>query len=210
MERGTSLEEAKKIFGKGLIGPDELLRFSKQMGIKASAKKIPIIPYSPLELRKYSEDYLLVLGTSTMSSGDPLSLLSLRAHFGVDPDVFEPCFYNQDWYLKENFMTDPLTDEWYMVRKSVFQNTRAQNPEQISAEFKLPSAVQCAYAFFMNYFSTSEYLWEHDFVWCNDKDHNGDKIYVGKYNDLTGLNKNGFSIHRHLALRQWYGFIDTI
>ena len=210
MERGTSLEEAKKIFGKGLIGPDELLRFSKQMGIKASAKKISIIPYSPSELRKYSEDYLLVLGTSTMTSGDPLSLLSLRAHFGFDPDVFEPCFYNQDWYLKENFMTDPLTDEWYMVRKSVFQNTRAQNPEQISAEFKLPSAVQCAYAFFMNCFNTSEYLWEHDFVWCNDKDHNGDRIYVGKYNDLTGLNKNGFSIHRHLALRQWYGFIDTI
>jgi hypothetical protein len=210
MERGTSLEEAKKIFGKGLIGPDELLRFSKQMGIKASAKKIPIIPYSPSELRKYSENYLLVLGTSTMSSGDPLSLLSLRAHFGVDPDVFEPCFYNQDWYLKENFMTDSLTDEWYMVRKSVFQNTRAQNPEQISAEFKLPSAVQCTYAFFMNFFSTSEYLWEHDFVWCNDKDHNGDRIYVGKYNDLTGLNKNGFSIHRHLTLRQWYGFIDTI
>ena len=210
MERGTSLEDAKKIFGKGLIGPDELLRFSKQMGIKASSKKIPIIPYSPSELRKYSKDYLLVLGASTMSSGDPLSLLSLRAHFGVDPDVYEPCFYNQDWYLKENFMTDSLTDEWYMVRKYVFQNTRAQDPEQISSELKLPSAVLCAYAFFINFFSTSEYLWEHDFVWCIDKDHNGDRIYVGKYNDLTGLNKNGFSMHRHLALREWYGFINTI
>lgn len=209
MERGTSLEEAKKIFGKDFIGPDELLKYSKQMGIKTPAK-IPNVPYSPSELRKRSEDYLLVLGSSTMSSGDPLSLLSLRTHFGVDPDVFEPCFYNQDWYLKEKFMTDPLTDEWYIVRKSVFQNTRAQNPEQISAELKLPSAVQCAYAFFMNCFNTGEYLWEHDFVWCRDKDHNGDRIYVGKYHDIAGINKNGFSIHRHLALRQWYGFIDTI
>ena len=209
MERGTSIEEAKEIFGKGLIGPDELLKYSKQMGIKMPVK-IPNIPFNPSELGERSEDYLLVLGTSTMSSGDPLSLLSLRTHFGVDPDVFEPCFYNQDWYLKEKFMADPLSDAWYMVRKSVFQDSRAQNPEQINADFKLPSAVQCAYAFFMNCFSTGEYLWEHDFVWCNDKDHNGDRIYVGKYNDITGINKNGFSIHRHLALRQWYGFIDTI
>ena len=209
MERGTSLEEAKKIFGKALIGPDELLKFSKQMGVKTPAKS-PIIPYELSELRKYSEDYFLILGTSTMSSGDPLSLLSLRAYFGVDPDVYEPCFYNQDWYLKEKFMTDTLTDSWYLIRRSVFQNTRAQNPEQINVQLKLPSAVQCAYAFFMNHFNTGEYLWEHDFVWCNDKDHNGDRIYVGKYHDITGINKNGFSIHRHLALRPWYGFIDTL
>jgi hypothetical protein len=209
MERETSIEEAKEIFGKGLIGSDELLKYSKQMGIEMPSK-IPNIPYNTSELRERSEDYLLVLGTSSMSSGDPLSLLSLRTHFGVDPDEFEPCFYNQDWYLKEKFMTDPLTDKWYFVRKSVFQHTRAQNPEQISAELKLPSAVQCAYAFFMKNFNTGEYLWEHDFVWCKDIDHNGDRIYVGKYNDITGMNKNGFSIHRHLALRHCYGFIDTI
>lgn len=208
MERGTSIEEAKEIFGKGLIGPDELLKYSKQIGIKIPAL-IPNIPYEPAELRELYKNYLLVLGTSSMSSGDPLTLMSLREHFGVDSHLFEPCFYNQDWYLKEKFTTDPLNDDWYIIRKSVFHDSRAQNPEQMNADFKLPSAVQSAYAFFMNYFNTGEYLWEHDFIWCRDKDHNGDRIYVGKYHDISGINKNGFSIHRHLALRQCYGFIDT-
>lgn len=53
-----------------------------------------------------------------------------------------------------------------------------------------------------------EKLWYHDFVWCSDVDHNGDRIYVGKYNDIDGVNKDGFSIHRHLALRLCYGCID--
>jgi hypothetical protein len=209
MERGTSIEEAKEIFGKGFIGPSELLKYSKEMGIKMP-ETIPNILYTRSELGELSKDYLLVLGVSKFSSGDPLSLLSLRTQFGVNPDNFEPCFYNQDWYLRENFMTISLSNEWYIIRKSVFQNSRAQNPEQMSNDLRLPSAVQCAFAFFMNYFNTGEYLWEHDFVWCCDKDHNGDRIYVGKYNDITGINKNGFSIHRHLALRQCYGFIDII
>lgn len=51
-------------------------------------------------------------------------------------------------------------------------------------------------------------LWKHDFVWCSDMDHNGDRIYVGKYHDISGVNKNGFSIHRHLALRECYASIN--
>ena len=209
MERTTSIAEARDILGKGFIGPDELGKYSMQMGIQ-KPQQVPKIPYSIPELRSRSEDYLLVLGTSRMSSGVPLSLLSLRAHFGADPDRFEPCFYNQDWYMKETFMSKPLSDAWYMVRKSVFEGSRAQSPELIGGNYTLPSAVQCAYVVFINYFCTGEYLWEHDFVWCEDKDHNGDRIYVGKYNDITGVNKNGFSVHRHLALRKWYGFIDII
>lgn len=47
-------------------------------------------------------------------------------------------------------------------------------------------------------------LWYHDFVWCEDLDHNGDRIYVAKYHDVDVINKNGFRIHRHLALRPCY------
>ena len=31
---------------------------------------------------------------------------------------------------------------------------------------------------------------------------------LGKYHDVDGVNKNGFSIHRHLSLRPCYGCID--
>lgn len=59
-------------------------------------------------------------------------------------------------------------------------------------------------------FSHDQYLLYHDFVWCVDVDHNGDRIYVGKYHDIDGINKNVFSIHRHLALRQCYASTDCL
>jgi hypothetical protein len=31
---------------------------------------------------------------------------------------------------------------------------------------------------------------------------------VGKCHDVDGINKNGFSIHRHLALRKCYGAVE--
>ena len=27
----------------------------------------------------------------------------MRNHFGTTPSAHEPCFYNQDWYVKESF-----------------------------------------------------------------------------------------------------------
>jgi hypothetical protein len=73
---------------------------------------------------------------------------------------------------------------------------------------KFPSAILCVYAFFAYYCSYGEMLWHNDFVWCLDTDHNGDRIYVGKYHDVDGVNKNGFSIHRHLSLRSCYASVD--
>ena len=66
----------------------------------------------------------------------------------------------------------------------------------------------CTYTFFVFYLCRHEKIWNHDFIWCSDRDHNGDRIYVGKYHDIDGVNKNGFSIHRHLALRPCYGAIS--
>jgi hypothetical protein len=80
-------------------------------------------------------------------------------------------------------------------------------PESLLVAYTFPPAVLCAFAFFVNWFYNSECVWEHDFVWCKDVDHNNDRIYVGKYRDTNGLNKNGFSIHRHLAIKSWYGSI---
>ena len=64
--------------------------------------------------------------------------------------------------------------------------------------------------FFAYCFANEEYLWFHDFVWTQDVDHNDDRIYVGKYHDIDGKNKNGFSIHRYLSLRDCYGAISFV
>jgi hypothetical protein len=130
---------------------------------------------------------------------------------GINPNVSEPCFYNQDWYLKENFIDDTLENKWYLIRKNVFEDTRAMQPnELIEKGISLPSAILCTYTFFSYYCYNKDLLWKYDFVWCSDMDHNGDRIYVGKYRDIDGINKNGFSIHRHLALRDCYSAINTI
>lgn len=206
MERTTSIAEAKQVMGLNFIGPDELALIADKMGIKVPSE-IPAIPFSLEELKNKKEDYILILGSSQMGNGEPLTLKSLRDHFGINPDVSEPCFYNQDWYLKEKFIEKPLESKWFLIRKNVFQESRGKNPDEFINDYSFPFAILCAYAFFSYYFHTKEYLWKHDFVWCNDIDTNGDKIYVARYVDPLGLNKNGFSIHRHLRIRENYGLL---
>lgn len=52
-----------------------------------------------------------------------------------------------------------------------------------------------------------EKLWDNDYIWCSDTYNNGDQIYVGRYTDLSGLNADGFEIHRHLKIKNNYGVI---
>jgi len=207
MERETNLTEAKAIMGSNFIGPVELTLIADKMGIIVS-DKYPNIPFRHRELIDNQEEYILILGTSQMNDGKSLTLKSMRERFGVNPEVTEPCFYNQDWYLNEKFIVKPLETKWFLIRKNVIDESRGKFPQNISNNLTFPSAVICAYLFFANWFYSKKCLWEHDFVWCNDLDHNGDRIYVGKYNDIEGINKKGFSIHRHLSIQSFYGAID--
>lgn len=157
-----------------------------------------------------SENYILILGRPSRGRID-VNIRNLRNVFGTDPEISEPCFYNQDWYLNEKFIDETLDFRWYLVRKDVFDQSRAVDPNLlIENKVRFPSAILCCYTFFAFWFARGIKLWEYEFIWCNDKDHNGDRIYVGKYTDIDGINKNGFSIHRHLALRPCYSAIDFI
>ena len=197
--------EVKKIFGDNYIGIEELKPFFKAMGLENTEIQEEGITYSDSDLlRAAREGYILIYGVSQIN-GQSITLRFLRDTFGVDPDISEPCLYNQDWYLKENFMDISLDSQWYLIKKDVFEESRAMMPQElVNQGLSFPSAILCAYTFFAYYYACNEYLWWHDFVWCSDMDHNGDRIYVGKYHDIDGVNKNGFSIHRHLALRNCY------
>jgi hypothetical protein len=210
--RGTSIEQARQLFGRNFIGAQELSAVAEEFPVKFP-KKIPDVLYTLQKLAPLAEDYLLLLGAKAMLDGRPLNLLSLREKYGVDTEASEPCFYNQDWYLKEDFMKTPLENRWYLIKKSVFEDSHAMSPLEIihqTPDFHFPPAILCAYAFFAWWFHAGGILWKHDFVWCSDTDHNGDRVYVGKYHDVDGVNKNGFSIHRHLALRECYGALNTV
>ena len=188
------------------VGPEELKNI-QALNLKIP-EKIPEIPYTPEELKSKENDYILVFGTSVFNDGTPVTIRNLKKRFGKDPAISEPCFYNQDWYDKEHFIDIPMEDGWFFIRKNVYEDSRAVQPAELMKAHAFPSAITCTYAFFAAWYVCGIRLWEHDFVWCRDTDHNGDRIYVGKYHDIDGVNKNGFSIHRHLALRPCYGCID--
>lgn len=207
MEGRADVEVAKKIFGQNFIGPEEIARISSKLNV-ILPNQIPDINYTIPELEKHATDSILILGIDQMFNGKTLNLLNLREAFGVDPDSYEPCFYNQDWYLNESFMKTTLKSKWYLIKTNLFEESRAVLPEILNKNYRFPSAILCAYTFFAYYFHNNNLLWKHDFVWCLDVDHNGDRIYVGKYSDVDEINKNGFSIHRHLALRKSYGAIS--
>lgn len=209
MERTTAINEAKAVMGSNFIGTHELTLIVDKISINVP-KEIPSIPFSLEELKNKQIDYILILGTSYMQNGSPLSLKTLRDYFGVDPLISEPCFYNQDWYLKEEFFNKQLDNKWYLIRKSIIDETRAQNPDYPALKISFPSAILCAYTFFVYWFYSAKHLWGNDYIWCSDHDHNGDRVYIGRYIDPNGINKNGFSIHRHLAIRNNYGCINAL
>jgi hypothetical protein len=205
MERRATLDEAKVMYGENFIGIEAINKISPFLNFK-----IPIIlpefNFSIKELEDYSEDYILILALSEFNNGKPVNLIEFRNLLGVSQDT-PPCFYNQDWYLKEKFATLQLSGDWHFVRKTILDSTRALSPEIISLNRKLPTAILCAYTFFVYYFINKVILWENDYLWCSDRDENGDRVYVGRYKDILGINKDGFSIHRHLSIRNCYGSI---
>lgn len=204
-------KQIRQLFGVNYIGQEELKPFFKALGLGDVEIPENPIQYSDSDLQKASEEnYILIYGVERFN-GQQITLRFLRDRFGVNPDVSEPCLYNQDWYMKEDFMDVTLDNRWYLIKKDVFEESRAVMPDVLTRQgMNFPLAILCAYTFFSYFFARNEYLWWHDFVWCCDTDHNGDRIYVGKYHDIDGVNKNGFSIHRHLALRPCYGSINYI
>lgn len=210
----TSIENAQKIMGENFIGPAQLARIGKYFPV-AAPQKIPAIPFSERMLKKVQKDYILILGTHKDIHKKALTLNVMRDMFGIDPAQSEPCFYNQDWYLKEKFAhKTTLQPQWYLLKKTVDSTTRAKHPDDLGKKMKkgeqFPLAILCAYTFFAYYFLNNKILWEKDFIWCNDMDANGDRIYVGRYKDPKGINKNGFNIHRHLSIKKSYGLANQI
>lgn len=202
MERGTTPQIARDLMKDHVLGTVEAASLLSRLSVSGIMVE-PMVPYEASVLKRLAETHLLVLGQE-------LTIRQLRTTFGCDPEVSEPCFYNQDWYLDQKFMDESLPPSWFLLQKEVVEATRAIQPADILASgIQLPKAVQCTYAFFAYYFATGgKKLWEYDFVWCCDTDHNGDRIYVGKYTDIDGINKSGFSIHRHLSLRSCYGAVS--
>ena len=137
-------EAVKKLFGKNFIGKDELKPFFKALGFGDVEIQEKPIEHSDSDLQKAAEDgYILIYGVEQIN-GQPITLRFLRDKFGVNPDVSEPCLYNQDWYLKEDFIDKSLNAQWYLIKKEVYEDSRAVMPGDLNQRgLKFPSAIHC-------------------------------------------------------------------
>jgi hypothetical protein len=193
MEGTTTLAEARDIMGANFIGPNELSSFTdKTCFANEQQVDVPAINFAKEALIERSKDYILILGVPKCKDGTELTLNKMRFFFGINPDLAEPCFYNQDWYLNEAFVNScTIEAKWYLVKKALFNESRGQNPDSIlKASAGFPSALLTAYTFFCWFFhSSGELLWQHDYIWCQDVDHNLDRVYTGRYIDIEGTNK---------------------
>ncbi len=200
------INDAKKIFKENFIGPDELIVKNNPINIKLP-RKVPEIKVDISLINP--NDYILILGIEKLNNNDILNIENLVSIFGVQPKNKSVSFYNQDWYLGEEFAQLSLSNKWYLIQKKVINQTRGVTPNS-NMEDHLPSSILCAFTFFSWWFLRNEILWENDFIWCSDKDRYGDRIYVGKYLDLDDNARSGFSIHRHLSIKSNYGCIKSL
>lgn len=209
MERNTAIRVAQQIMGKNFIGIDELLSVNKNMRIGLSKLDNNTVPFSRQTLEDNADNRILVYGSGLSIENTSYTLNYMRNLFGIDPTISEPCFYHQDWYINEPFASQTtLQNKWYLIEKNVQPSTRGISPDKLD-QTSFPFAILTAYVFFSYFLLYNEQLWKHDYVWCSDKDSNGDMIYTGRYEDFNKVNKNGFSIHRHLRIRQFYGAVSV-
>jgi hypothetical protein len=113
-------------------------------------------------------------------------------------------FYPQDWYEKESFMNEYFIPGEYIISKNIIKSSRGKDPKTTTKTLYPASLI--AYTFISLYKTHNEILWPNDYIWCTDLDSSGDQIYVGRYYDPLGLSKDGFSIHRHLTIKENYGW----
>jgi len=199
MERKTSVEKAQILFGKNFIGKEEINSITKFAKLYVSEYKENMIS---LQDDIDVKNSILIYGKGLDINGNLYNIKNMLSIFGKEPDKNEPCFYNQDWYLKEDFIHKSLDEKWYIVKKNV-----CHTKKMLKDVKNLPSTILLTYVFFINFLVNSEVLWEDDFIWTSDVDHNGDRIYCGRYFDIESFNKNGFNIHRHLKIKNNFGYV---
>tara|TARA_B110000037_G_scaffold7366_1_gene7885 strand:+ start:10343 stop:11008 length:666 start_codon:yes stop_codon:yes gene_type:complete len=202
LEQREDLVLGKKLFKQNFIGPEQIKDCS--LGFIFD-DETPKIPYDLNKLNINFDDYILILGIDKISMIKENNIINLLSIYGYDGQTNFPGFYNQDWYINEPFAKKGLDYKWYLIKKTLNEQSRGLIPEEAIYN-KLPSAILCTYSFFIYWHVNKFLLWEDVFVWCSDLDQSGDRVYVGKYSNE--FNNNGFSIHRHLKIKNFHGIVE--
>ena len=152
MEGTVSLDLAESLFGTHFIGARQICNISDNYqfldkdGIEAKE-----LPFQLEYLKTLKDTHILFYFHPYLSDKSVLTINAIKDFFGTNPDNSEPCFYNQDWYLKEVFAnTNSINPGWYLLEKEVDNSTRGLSPENLSKQ-RFPPALLCTYLFFIFY-----------------------------------------------------------
>lgn len=148
------------------------------------------------EISLDQDNILIFCDPHIPDSSEKITLYYLKNHFSH-------LFYPQDWYDNEEFMHQSFEPRLYTIPKNIQNSSRGEYPYGV----KLYPAILVTYIFIMFYQKYNVILWPNDYIWCDTFDSNGDRIYVGRYYDPLNISKNGFSIHRHLTIKNNYGWL---
>ena len=163
----------------------------------------------PLKLLNQLNESNFLIFIPKKINDENLNLKTLVDIFKFKESKNGVCFYNQDWYFKEDFFFSSLNEsKWILINKKINEKTRGLDPLDFS-NINLLSSLEYTFSFFTYFLLTNDYLWPHDYLWTSDFDSHNDQIYVGRYFDLTKKAKSGFSIHRHLSIKHNYGTIEN-
>jgi hypothetical protein len=207
MVRSEGIELARSVLGQDFIGPDELKMISVDFNFDFNFD-FPDLKLSIDDLNKIrSSNMMLILFWPYCLGSTEISIKVMRENFGVSGEFRVDGFYNQDWYINDPFYEKSYSKPcWLRVSKEVEEGLRGVGPIQKYINEHALDAVLYIYTFFVTLFLRQVILWPHDYVWTSTKDYNGDWVYIGRYKDINGINRDGLSIHRYLSISKIYSF----
>jgi len=218
MTQSLSLDEARSVLGKDILGPEEVAAAFGQLA--ATEGDVPV-PYKRAELeaaRRAGE--MLVLRVASAADGKPITVVHMIERF---PEAFDQKLLRQAGYqLKSDWgiELEPLAQQdtcatgWALVRKAILDDTRnlaydEQNAclTQYAASLGVPAqsvrrrtAIEATYDTILTFAARGERLLERTWDWTSSETEDRGYLNVGGFGS-KGMELLSFSAAvRHGAL----------
>ena len=149
------------------------------MGWNSSRQQLAVlseIPFTEAVLQSCKDTHVLV-------AVFPLSILEIRGQ------VESKLFYSHDgaWYNSQAFAKDKGEVGWHLVRKTPVANSTSKSWSEQQALLgkneETPTARVMTYTIIGHYLATGERLFRNLYVRCSDVVSNGNRVYVGHFDE---------------------------
>ncbi len=173
-----SQQRAREIMKENFFGAEEVAEHLGFLLNNEELSEIAKVPFSEKRLQECKDTYILFLGVDHDRTGKPLTILRLS-------EIFSDEFYWKDWWKKEEFATKETPKlQWYLVRKSILEESRfktfSQQEKLLKKNEYRERAVVYAYRMLLIHKTRGESLLE-GWVMCKDLTSSNERVGIGYY-----------------------------